>query len=51
MAEMIFADDIDFAQYEQETDAQAKVKPASQWIAELIERIQSSRQEPRCVMP
>ena len=51
MAEMIFADEIDFAQYEQETDAQAKVKPASQWIAELIERIQSPRQEPRCVMP
>lgn len=43
--------DIDFAFYENETDAQQKVKPAALWIQELIERIKSPVQQKRAVMP
>jgi twinkle protein len=51
MAEIINADDIDFAAYERETDAQQKVKPAALWVAELIERIRSPIAQPRALMP
>lgn len=51
MAEIIGPGDIDFAQYERETDAQQKVKPASLWVQELIERIKSPVQQKRAVMP
>ena len=34
-------DDIDFSLYEKETDAQQKVKPASDYVQELIDRIKS----------
>ena len=51
MAEMIFPDEIDFAQYEQETDAQAKVKPAAMWVQELIDRIRNPVKQPRALMP
>lgn len=51
MAALITPDEIDFAQYERETDAQAKVKPASQWIAELIDRIKHPVSQPRALMP
>ena len=51
MAEMIFADEIDFAAYEQETDAQQKVKPAGLWIQELMERIKSPVNAVQAVMP
>jgi twinkle protein len=44
-------DDIDFAQYERETDAKQKVKPARQWVQELIERINNPRPQKRAVMP
>jgi len=51
VAEMIFPDEIDFAQYEQETDAQAKVKPAAMWVQELIDRIRNPVKQPRALMP
>jgi twinkle protein len=51
MAEMIIADDIDFSVYEHETNAKQKVKPASLWVRELIERIKNPVKEIRSVMP
>ena len=51
MAEMIYADEIDFNFYMQETDAQAKVKPAGMWIQELIDRIKTPVKQPRALMP
>lgn len=51
MAEMIMADDIDFSFYEHETNAKQKVKPASLWVRELIERIKNPVKEIRSVMP
>lgn len=51
MAEMIYADEIDFAQYERETDAKAKVKPAALWVQELIDRIRNPIQQVRALMP
>ncbi len=48
---MIFADEIDFAAYEQETDAQQKVKPAGLWIQELMDRIKSPIKPVQAVMP
>lgn len=51
MAEMIFPDEIDFAKYERETDVQAKVKPASLWVQELIDRIRNPVRQPRALMP
>ncbi len=51
MAELLTPDEIDFALYEEETDAQAKVKPASAWIEELIDSIRNPRRAVRAVMP
>lgn len=51
MAELISEDDIDFTVYERETDAAQKVKPASMWVRELIERIKSPVKQKRAVMP
>jgi len=51
MAEILSPEEIDFAQYERETDAQQKVKPASVYLQELIERIKNPVSSPRCVMP
>jgi twinkle protein len=51
MAQLIGPDDIDFVAYERETDAQQKVKPASQWVAELMDRIISPVKQKRAVMP
>lgn len=48
---MIVFDDVDFALYERETDAAQKVKPASVWVQELIERIKSPIKQKRAVMP
>lgn len=48
---MIIADDIDFSFYEHETNAKQKVKPASLWVRELIERIKNPVKEIRSVMP
>ena len=51
MAELISMDDIDFSVYERETDAAQKVKPASLWVKELIERIKNPIKQKRAVMP
>jgi twinkle protein len=48
---LITADEIDFSVYEKETDAQQKVKPASQWVQELIDRIKNPIKSKRAVMP
>lgn len=51
MAEILTPDDIDFAQYEQETDAQQKVKSAALYVTELIDRIRTPLKLPRALMP
>lgn len=51
MAEIFGMDDIDFSFYEQETDAKQKVKDASVWVQELIDRIRNPLHMPRVVMP
>jgi len=51
MAEIINADEINFAEYEQETDNHQKVKPAALWVEELIARIKSPVVQKRAVMP
>lgn len=48
----ILSDDmIDFEQYERETDAKANVKPASQWVRDMIERLHSIDNEKRVLLP
>ncbi len=44
-------DDIDFALYEQQTEARQKVKAARQWVQELIDRLGTVAVEKRSVMP
>lgn len=51
VAQIFDDDDIDFALYERETDAKQKVKPASVWVQELIDRIKNPIRQPRAVMP
>jgi twinkle protein len=51
MADLIEPDDIDFSFYEHETDAQQKVKEASVWVQELIDRIKNPVYQPRVLMP
>lgn len=51
MAEIFDFDDIDFSLYESETEAKQKVKSASIWVQELIDRIKSPIRQPRVVMP
>lgn len=51
MAELITNDEINFALYERETDAQQKVKAASMWVQELIDRMRMPVQSKRAVMP
>lgn len=51
MAEIFDFDDIDFSLYESETEAKQKVKSASIWVQELIDRIKSPISQPRVVMP
>jgi len=48
---LIVADDIDFALYEHETEAQQKVKPASLWVQALIDNIRNPVHHKRAVMP
>ena len=51
MANVFVPDDIDFGLYEQETDAQQKVREASVWVQELIDRIKNPIKQPRSLMP
>lgn len=50
MAE-ILTDEIDFNEYLRETDAKTKVRPASQWMAELIERLKNPDRTKRVYLP
>lgn len=51
MAEIFDADDIDFSLYETETEAKQKVKAASIWVQELIDRIRNPVHTKRALMP
>ena len=51
MAEIFDDDEIDFALYEQETEAKQKVKSAAIWVQELIDRIRNPKRTPRALMP
>lgn len=51
MADVITADEIDFALYEKETDAKQKVKPAALWVQDLIDKIRHPVKAKQSVMP
>ena len=51
MANVFTPDDVDFAAYEHETDAQQKVRPASAWVQELIDRIRNPIRAKQALMP
>jgi twinkle protein len=48
---LIVDDEIDFSLYERETEAREKVKPASMYVQELIERIKHPVRTPQAFMP
>ena len=48
---LIDDDQIDFALYLTETDAAVKVKPASAWVAELIDRLKNPDKTKKVYMP
>lgn len=50
MAEFL-TDEIDFSQYMRETDAQARVKPASAWIGDLKARLRNRVSERQTFLP
>lgn len=43
--------EVDFISYLQKTDAKANVKPATQWTAELIERLKNPQREKQVLLP
>ena len=45
------SDTIDFSLYMRETDAQARVKPASAWMADLSARLHSKKKERQTFLP
>ena len=49
--EILTDDSIDFSQYESETETRERVKPASVWVAELIENLRNPVRQNRQVMP
>lgn len=51
MANIFSEDDIDFALYERETEVQQKIKPASTWIQELIDRLKNPVSAVHRLMP
>lgn len=51
MAAMITDDHIDFSRYLKETDAQQKVRPASLWVQELIDRVHRPLEQSAAVLP
>lgn len=44
-------DDIDFSVYERESEARQKVRPAREWVQDLIEQIKNPKPVKRSVMP
>lgn len=51
MASMIYPDEIDFDAYLHETEAQQKVRPASEWVDELMARIENPTRPRHALMP
>lgn len=51
MANVIKPDDIDFAAYIRETEAKQKVRPAAEYIEELVDSLFSGKKEPGAFMP
>lgn len=51
MAGLIYPDEIDFDAYLRETEAQQKVRPASEWVDELIARIENPTRPRHALMP
>lgn len=49
--QLITDDEIDFAQYETESDPKHKVKPASFWVQALIDQIKNPVKQKRALMP
>ncbi|MCB2026744.1 MAG: AAA family ATPase [Ottowia sp.] len=49
--EILTDDDIDFSRYEHETETQERVKPASVWVAELIENLRNPVKTRQQFMP
>jgi twinkle protein len=48
---LILRDDIDFSAWERETDAKRNVRPASEWVAELITRLRNPDRTPKVFLP
>lgn len=51
MAGILTPDTIDFASYAKQTDMQQKVRPAREWVQELIDDLGIDRQEPQAYLP
>ena len=51
MADFLMDDEIDFSFYMRETEAQAKVKPASTWVEHLKDRLRRKATERRYFLP
>jgi twinkle protein len=51
MANLIEPDEIDFSLYLRETDAKANVKPASFWIAQLVDELHNPDKRKRVYLP
>ncbi len=47
----VLTDEIDFDAYLRETDAKTNVKPASLWVADLIDRLRNHKHERKLYLP
>lgn len=50
-AGLIIPDDIDFSVWERETDAKRNVRPASEWVAELVKKLRNPDRTPKVCLP
>jgi twinkle protein len=51
MAQVIHADEMDFAAYLQQTEASTKVRPAGEWVRQLIDDLGKQVYEPKAYLP
>lgn len=51
MAEFLSSDMIDFAEYMRETDAQQKVRPAAEYVQDLIDDLGTTKKERKAFLP
>ena len=51
MAQVIESDEIDFAAYLRDTEASQKVRPASDYMQEVIDHTFGSKPDPKCFLP